>query len=226
MTYSEFIDKITPYAEKEFAAFQKRLIFTNRAILGIRTPVLRKLAKEYAEDIEEIFGYPNEYYEVVFIKLTIVSLLPYEKFLQYLPQCVSLIDNWALCDCFKGKYIAKHKEEFLPVLEKLFIEGKEFYVRYVLVVLLAHYLTPKYIPIVKEYIRRTNAGPYYIHMSAAWLVAEMLIKAYDDGVSLLKEGILPPKTHDKAIQKAIESYRLTTEQKEFLRSLKIKNQRY
>lgn len=223
MTYSEFLNKITPYAEEGFADFQRRLIFTERKILGIRTPKLREIAKNLSVDIPTLLSFPNEYYEVVFIKLTAVSALPYDEFVRYLPHCVALMDNWALCDSFKGKYIKKHKVEFLPVLEELFASGGEFFMRYVLVVLLGEYVEEEYLPLLKEYLRRADLSFYYVRMAAAWLTAEILVKEYEAGVQLLKEEILTAETHNKAIQKAIESYRLTAEQKESLRSLKRKN---
>ena len=225
MTYSEFIEKITPFAEEEFAQFQRKLIFTDRKILGIRTPMLRKLAKEFSQNVEDLFSFPDEYYETVFITLTVVSMLPYGQFLQYLERCVALMDNWALCDSFKGKYIQKNKDDFLGVLEKLFAKGGEYFERYVLVVFLAEYVEKAYLPLIKGYIQRAHTEYYYVHMSVAWLVAEILIKEYIEGVALLKEGFLPQKTHNKAIQKAIESYRLSNEQKEYLRSLKIKTKK-
>lgn len=221
MTYSQFIEKLKGYAEEDFAAFQRKLIFTKRKILGVRTPIMRNIAKEFTGDIKTLFSYPNEYYETVFIKLTAASLLPYNSFLNYLEECVLLMDNWALCDSFKAKSIKKHKEDFLAVLEKLFIHGGEYFERYVLVVLLAEYVENKYLDVIKAYIQRANTKIYYVHMAVAWLTAEILIKEYAYGVELLKEGVLPPKTHNKAIQKAIESYRLSNEQKEYLRSLKI-----
>ena len=221
MTYSEFIDKITPFAEEPFASFQKKLIFTNRKILGIRTPILRKLAKEFVEDIEDLLSYPDEYYETVFITLTVLSALPYDRFLFYLERCVGLIDNWALCDSFKAKCIKTNKEDFLGVLSALFEKGSEYYERYVFVVLLSEYIEEKYIPLIKSYMQRASTQYYYVHMAVAWLAAEILVREYEEGVKLLKEGFLPAKTHNKAIQKAIESYRLTHEQKEYLRSLKI-----
>ena len=221
MTYLKFLDILYTYAETEFAAFQKRLIFTKYPIMGVRTPTLRKLAKEYAAHWEEVFAFPNEYYEVIFIKLTMISALPYEQFVQYVDECVALIDNWALCDSFKSKSISKHKEEFLPILEKIFQEGGEFEQRYPLVVLLCEYVEEKYLSIIEDFICRADVTLYYVHMAVAWLIAEVLVKEYDYGVSLLQKGTIAAKTHNKAIQKAIESYRLTQEQKEFLRSLKI-----
>lgn len=222
MTYQEFIEKLTPYAEEEFARFQEKLIFTDRKILGIRTPILRKLAKEFAENIEDLLSFPDEYYETIFITLTVVSALPYESFLHYLERCIALIDNWALCDSFKAQAIRSNKDNFLDVLTTLFESGGEYYERYVFVVLLAEYIEGKYLPLIKSYMRRASTQYYYVHMAVAWLTAEILIKEYKEGINVLKEGFLPQKTHNKAIQKAIESYRLTPEQKEYLRSLKIK----
>lgn len=222
MTYSKFIEKLTPFVEAEFANFQRKLIFTDRKILGIRTPIMRKLAKEFAGDIEDLLSFPDEYYETVFITLTAISKLPYQEFLLYLEKGVSLIDNWALCDSFKAKCIKENKEDFLAVLDNLFKKGGEYFERYVFVVFLTEYIDKKYLSLIKSYMIRANTERYYVHIAVAWLMAEILIKEYVEGIKLLKEGFLPPKTHNKAIQKAIESYRLTIEQKEYIRSLKIK----
>ncbi len=222
MTYLEFFTNLQSYAEPSFAQFQRKLIFTERTILGVRTPILRKLAKESVTTFEQLWNYPNDCYEVVFIKLTVVSMLPYETFLTYLDASVALIDNWALCDMFKAQCIRKHKNAFLPILEKLFVTGKEYFVRYVLVTLLSFYVEEEYLSVIEWYLRRADMPPYYVHMAAAWLTAEILIKHYSFGVKLLTDKVLCAKTHNKAIQKARESYRLTTEQKEFLYSLKIK----
>ena len=222
MEYSQFLNRLSAYAEENFACFQRKLIFTEREILGVRTPTLRRLAKEYVKDVESLLSFPDTYYETVFIQLTAVSLLPYEQFLTYLEQCVGLMDNWALCDSFKAKSIKQHKEEFLNVLRSLFLHGGEYFERYVFVVLLSEYVKKEYLPLIKSYMQKANTDRYYVHMAVAWLLAEILVKEYEEGVKLLKERFLPIKTHNKGVQKAIESYRLTYEQKEYLRSLKIK----
>ncbi len=222
MTYLQFLEIVSSYSEEPFAAFQKRLIFTKYQILGVRTPTLRKLSKQYVKHFDEILSFPDEYYEVVFIKLTMISALSYDEYLKYLGYGVSLIDNWALCDTFKAKCIARHKEEFLPVLRQLFCRGGEYEQRYPLVVLLFTYVEKKYLSEIEEFIKQANTKYYYVHMAVAWLIAELLIKQYAFGVTLLQNSVVDAKTHNKAIQKGIESYRLTTEQKEFLRSLKIK----
>ncbi len=222
MPYLKLVELLTKEAEEEFASFQRKLIFTKYEILGVRTPTLRKIAKNFKENLDELLSYPNEYYEVVFIKLTAISALAYERFVDYVEYAVSLMDNWALCDCFKVKSIAKHKEEFFPLLEGFFAKNGEYYTRYVLVTLLSYYVEEKYLSTIKNYLQRADFTPYFVHMAGAWLTAEILVKHYDEGVSLLLEKFLPKRTHNKGIQKAIESYRVTDERKEFLRSLKIK----
>ena len=222
MTYSDFLNRLTAYAEQDFAVFQRRLIFTKYEILGVRTPTLHKLAKEYLGEFEKIFSFPNEYYEVVAIKLFQAATLPFERFVEHLDECVSLMDNWALCDGFKAKCIKGRKDEFLSVLQAMFFRGGEYEQRYPLVVLLTEYIEPKYLTDIERFIEKADVSRYYVHMAVAWLTAEILVKEYDAGVRLLNRGVLDVKTHNKAIQKAIESYRLTNEQKEFLRSLKIR----
>ncbi len=110
-------------------------------------------------------------------------------------------------------------------MEELFQTGGEYFERYVLVALLADYAQAEYMPLLREYIYRADVSKYYVRTAVAWLVAEILIKCYDEGIKILREGKLLPKTHDMAIRKAIESYRITEEKKEFLRSLKIEKRK-
>lgn len=222
MKYLEFLNELKSYQDPAFAEFQKKLIPTKQKILGIRVPVMRTIAKRYRDRLEEIFEFPDDVFEVTFIKLTVLSLQPYDIFVERLERAVGSIDNWATCDSFKAKCIQKNREAFLAVLADLFEIGGEFYERYVLVVLLSEYVEERYLPILFAYLENADKSLYYVHMAAAWLTAEILIKSYENGIRFLQSGGLDVKTRNKAIQKAIESYRLTKEQKETLRSLKIK----
>ena len=222
MTYLQFLEILQSLSEGEFAQFQKRLIPTKYEILGVRTPTMRRLAKQYACELDNILSFPDEYYEVVFIKLTLISQLSYNRFLYYLEYGISLMDNWALCDCFKAKCINEHKQDFLSVLPKLFDIGGEYAQRYVLVILLTTYIQQDCFTTIEYFIARANTNFFYVHMAVAWLLAEILVKEYNFGLYLLNKRIVDKKTHNKGIQKATESFRLTNEQKEFLRSLKIK----
>ncbi|MBE5752948.1 MAG: DNA alkylation repair protein [Clostridiales bacterium] len=222
MTYDEFLKELIPYSEEPFARFQNRLIQTKAKILGVRTPILRKLAKKYFSLADIFIAFPDEYYEVTFIKLSIVSLMGFDGLKKNVESCVQWIDNWATCDSFKPSCLKQRKDEFLPVLENIFNHGGEFYERFALVLLLGYYVEEKYLTTIKSYIKRANTNFYYVRMAVAWLAAELLIKFPSCGKEILNEGILDKKTHNKAIQKARESYRVDKKEKEFLYSLKLK----
>ena len=219
--YQEFLTEIRSYAEPEYAAFHKRLIKNDNVIvLGVRVPQLRKLARKYDDSVDELLSFPDEYYEVTFIKLAAVSYLKWEKFLNYVDRCVLLIDNWATCDCFIPKCISKHRDEFFFFFYAFFAEKKEFYQRFALTTLLHFYVEEKYLHTIYDFVREADTEFYYVHMAAAWLIAEVLVKFYGDGVKFLKLNEFDIKTRNKAIQKACESYRLTAEQKTYLKGLK------
>lgn len=221
--YPEFLEEIKSYAEPEYAAFHKRLLKNdNINVLGVRVPILRKLAKKYVGSVDGLLSYPDEYYEVTFIKLTAVSYLKWEEFIKYVDRCVPLIDNWATCDCFTPKCIVKHKDGFLPYIFNYLNEDKEFYQRFALTTLLHYYVEEKYLTTITDVVQKADTQKYYyVHMAAAWLLAELIIKFYDNTIIFLKENSIDKKTHNKAIQKACESYRLTAEQKTYLKGLKL-----
>lgn len=225
MLYEEFLDELKASQDLEYRQFHKKLLKNDSiSVLGVRTPIMKKLAKKYKNAVDELMSFPDEYYEVTFIKLSAVALLPYEKFINYIDNCVSLIDNWATCDCFATKCIEKHKDEFLPYIFKYLSEDKEFYQRFALTTLLHFYVEDKYLHILLDAIKKANLNYYYVHMAVAWLIAEMLVKHYDKAIEFLMDNtsleILDKKTHNKAIQKAVESYRLSNEQKNFLKGIK------
>ena len=220
MTYDEFLEELRIYAEDDFARFQRRLISTQAEILGVRTPTLRALAKKYFPLAEEFISYPDEYYEVTFIKLAMISLMEYDEFKNYVGRAVCGIDNWATCDSFKPKCLRTRQEDFLPILENIFSRGGEFDERFALVILLGFYVEEKYLPVIRIYIKKADTKRYYVRMAVAWLVAELLVKFSDFGRKILLSGTLDVATHNKAIQKARESYRIDEKQKEFLSSLK------
>lgn len=219
--YPEFLEEIKSYAEPEYAAFHKRLLKNDNVnVLGVRVPTLRKIAKKYKNSASSLLSFPDEYYEVTFIKLQSAALLPYELFINYVDKCVALIDNWATCDCFTPKCIEGHKDEFLPYIYRYLEIDGEFYKRFALTTLLHFYVEKKYFEAIKDILRAVDTEKYYVHMAAAWLIAELVIKNYEDALNFLKEESIDKKTHNKAIQKACESFRLTAEQKTYLKGLK------
>lgn len=219
--YEKLLTGLKANADPAYAQFHKRLLKNDDInVIGVRIPVLRKIAKEYADCRAELFALPDEFYEVTFIKLTVASMLPYGEFIKVVDGCVALIDNWASCDCFKAVCIKKHRDEFIPFIKAYLGVNAEFYQRYALVTLLNFYVEEQYLGLISESVKKADTRYYYVHMAAAWLIAEVVVKNYGAGVEFLKSGALDPKTHNKAIQKARESYRLTDGQKEELKGLK------
>lgn len=221
MPYRQFLDELKGFSDEGYKAFHKKLLKNDDInVLGVRVPDLRKLAKKYSASVDELMSYPDEYYEVTFIKLSAVSLLPYDGFIKYADKCVPLIDNWATCDCFAPKCIAKHRQEFLPFIEKYLSSDKEFYQRFALTTLLHFYVDESYGEMIFRSVQKCDTNYYYVHMAATWLVAEMLVKHYGKTKDFLLENSLDKKTHNKAIQKACESFRLSDEQKIYLKGIK------
>lgn len=225
MSYSQLLNRLQSLAEPAFADFQRRLIFTKYTILGVRTPELRKIAREWKGAADTLFDFPDEVYEVVFLKLAVAASLPYADFLTRLDDCLAKIDNWGLCDTFKNKSIAKNRQDFLSRLPKLFATEEPYYQRFVLVNLLSFFVEEPYLPTIANYLSQADTSHYYVYMAAAWLLAEVLVKCYDHGVKMLCSRVVDDKTHNKAIQKATESYRLLPTQKDALRLLRIKNKK-
>jgi len=221
MRYQEFLAELKSFADESYRDFHKKLLKNDDiCVLGVRVPILRKLAKKYINFVDELLEFPDEYYEVTFVKLTAVSYLKWEEFIKYADKCVPLIDNWATCDCFTPKCIERHRDEFLPYIYKYLENDGEFYKRFALTTLLHYYVDENYFGVIFDILRTVDTEKYYVHMAAAWLIAELFIKNYSDTVSFLQEGIIDKRTHNKAIQKACESYRLSDEQKNFLKGMK------
>ncbi|MDE5722477.1 MAG: DNA alkylation repair protein [Clostridia bacterium] len=221
MPYQELLAELKSCSDENYKAFHKKLLKNESVnVIGVRIPQLRKIAKCYKDRVDELMTYPDEFYEVTFVKLTVVSLLNYEEFLKYVDKCVALIDNWATCDCFVPKCVIKHRKDFLPYIYNFAAEGKEFYQRFALTTLLHFYVDKEYLQIIFTMAEKSNTEYYYVHMAAAWLIAETLIKFYDEAKEFLLKNSLDKKTHNKAIQKAVESYRLTEDTKNYLKGLK------
>lgn len=228
MLYQELLNELKESADESYKSFHKRLLKNDNIVLiGVRVPVLRKIAKKYKNEVPTLLTFPDEYYEVTFIKLSAVALLPYESFISYVDECVKLIDNWATCDCFAPKCVQNHKQEFLPFISKYLSDKGEFAQRFALTTLLHFYVEDKYFQLILDTIQGgIDTQYYYVHMAAAWLLAELIIKFYDKACCFLKANVearfklLDRKTHNKAVQKACESYRLSDGQKNFIKGLK------
>ena len=193
-------------------------------IIGIRTPQLRKFAKQLAqtEEAEQFLRQlPHQYYEENNLHMMLVAQIKdYENCLAEVERFLPYIDNWATCDLPVPKCFEKHKKELITVIRKWISSEKTYVIRYGIGLLLRLYLDADFDPAYLELVTAVRSEEYYVNMMIAWYLATALAKQWEETIPYLEERRLPEWVHRKTIQKAVESYRITKEQKEYLRSLR------
>ena len=210
-TYREFHSKLMPDTDKE-------------TVIGIRIPVLRKFAREFARRLEArefLQQLPHQYYEENNLHMMlIIAEKDYEKCLAEVERFVPYIDNWATCDMPAPKCFAKHKQELLPKVEEWIASEETYTIRYGIDLLMALYLDEDFRPEYLELAASVTSEEYYVKMVIAWYFATALAKQWDSTIPYIEQRRLSDWVHRKTIQKAVESYRITKEQKDYLRTLK------
>ena len=208
--------------------FHARLIPTvkKEKIIGIRTPMLRKFAKEFGKTEEsEMFlkALPHQYYEENNLHgLLIEQIRDYDKCLEELERFLPHIDNWATCDLLALHMIKKHRDIFIREVYRWMESDKPYIIRFGISMLMRHYLDEGFKPEYPEKVAAICSEEYYVNMMRAWYFATALAKQYEKILPFLEEQRMDIWTHNKTIQKSIESYRITQEQKDHLRTLRIK----
>ena len=212
----------------EYKAFHSRLMPTisPETIIGVRTPGLRKYAKDLAktEGIEDFLkDLPHEYYEENNLHgFLIEGIKDYDTCLAQVDRFLPYVDNWATCDMMRPKVFKKNPKALLPKIEIWLASGETYMVRYGIGMLMTYFLDEYFDVKYVEKVAAIVSEEYYIKMMVAWYFATALAKQWDTVIPFMEEKRLEKWTHNKAIQKAIESYRITPEQKAYLRGLKIK----
>ena len=214
-------------ADEKYRDFQSGLMPTvpKEKIIGIRTPVLRKFAKEFSEtpQAEEFLkNLPHYYYEENNLHAFLLEFITdYEKAAEKVTEFLPFVDNWATCDSMSPKIFRKHKAELPEQIEKWLLAEDTYSVRFGIKMLMEHFLGEDFRPEYPERVAEIKSEEYYIRMMQAWYFATALAKQYDSVLPFIRERKLERWTHNKAIQKAAESYRITDEQKAYLRKFKI-----
>ena len=214
--------------DKEYQAFQSKLIPTvpKETVIGVRTPELRKLAVQFAKEPEaESFlqELPHRYYEENNLHAFLIERIrDYDRCIAALDSFLPYIDNWATCDCMSPKVLGKHLPELLDKIREWMDSGKTYTVRYGIGLLMRYYLDDVFTEEYPGMVAGVHSDEYYINMMIAWYFATALAKQYEQVIPYFEEKKLDIWIHNKAIQKAIESRRITKEKKEYLRSLKRK----
>ena len=210
--YRDFHSKLIPDMEKE-------------NIIGIRTPVLRKYAKQFAKT-EDAAAFlqdnPHTYYEENNLHMMLItSIKEYDKCLKEIEKFLPCIDNWATCDLPAPKCFAGHKEELLPHIKQWIHSGETYTIRYGIGMLMRLYLDEDFKPEYADLVAGVTSEEYYVNMMIAWYMATALAKQWDAIIPYVEEHRFSDWVHRKTIQKAVESYRITDEQKGYLRSLRV-----
>lgn len=219
--------KLFEMQDVQYKKFQSSLCPNTDSIIGVRIPILKKYAKDLLKqyNLEELLQNIGEkYYEEIMLKGILIGLEKSDiiNTIKHIKKFVPKIDNWAVCDVFCAglKITLKHKSEMWDVVKSYLNSSKEFEIRFAIVMILDYYIDEDYLnQDFKIFDSVTNEG-YYAKMAVAWAVSIALIKYYDDTLNYLQSCKLDKFTYNKAIQKATESYRITDEQKRFLKSIK------
>ena len=219
-------DALFALQDTDYKAFHEKLIPTvpPETVIGIRTPVLRRFAAEYAKTPDAadfLASLPHDYYEENNLHAFLIEKIgDYAKTLAALESFLPYIDNWATCDALAPKVFAKHTDELLPHIRSWIASIKTYTVRYGLGALMRYYIDGHFKPEYLLLAASVRSEEYYVNMMIAWFFATALTKQYDAALPILLEHRLDVWTHNKAIQKARESFRVSDEQKMFLKTLK------
>lgn len=196
-------------------------------IIGIRTPVLRKQVKELAKrpDISEFMEtLPHTYYEENNLHAFLIEQIKdYEECVKKLERFLPYVDNWATCDSMTPKVLKKHKAELLDRITVWLASNHVYTIRFGIEMLMKFYLDEDFEEKYLDWVAAIRSDEYYVNMMIAWYFATALAKQYEATLPYIEENRLADWTHNKAIQKAVESYRITPEQKVYLKTLKRKN---
>ena len=218
-------DKLLSMQDTQYKAFHSKLMPTvdENRVIGIRIPALRKLAKELEADEAKAFiqSLPHFYYEENNLHAFLIERIgDYDECIKAVNEFLPFVDNWATCDSLRPKVFKKHLPELLEQV-KIWIASNDTYtVRFGLEMLMCYFLDEAFSPEYLTLAARVKSEEYYVNMMLAWFFATALAKQYEATVSYIENNKLDLWVHNKTIQKATESYRITNEQKAYLKTLK------
>lgn len=227
MIINEIQTELYKLQDIKYRDFQSKLIPTvpSELFIGVRTPKLREIAKKFVkrEDIQEfLHSLPHTYFDENQLHAFIISEIKnFDMCIDEINRFLPFVDNWATCDQMSPKVFRKHKNELLGHIEKWINSGNTYTIRFGIGMLMEHFLDADFDISYPEKISQIRSDEYYVNMMIAWYFATALAKQYDDVLPFIEDKKLDKWTHNKAIQKAVESRRITDGQKAFLKSLKV-----
>ena len=228
MICDEIRKRLFELQDEKYRDFQVKLIPTADpcSVIGVRTPELRAFSKELVkrDDISEFLeDLPHRYFDENQLHAFILSSMKdHDRCMSGVNAFLPYVDNWATCDQMSPKIFKKNRDDLLKNIKKWIRSKHEYTVRFAVGMLMEHFLDEDFDPKYPEMVSKVKSDEYYIKMMVAWYFATALAKQYPAVIPYIEDKRLEEWTHNKAIQKSVESYRITPEQKEYLKSLKIK----
>ena len=215
--------------DKGYRDFQSKLIPTIPAetIIGVRIPAIRKLAKEYGKDpesVEFLKQLPHTYYdENILHALLVAEIKDYEVCVKEVERFLPYVDNWAVCDIFSPKVFRKNRDRLIDKIKEWAASEHPYTCRFGMEMLMTHFLDEDFRVEYLEIPAAVHSEEYYVNMMIAWFYATALAKQPDAALPWLTEKRLDLWTHNKAIQKAVESRRIPPGMKQLLRGLRSRS---
>ena len=219
-------ERLAACGSEKYRDFQSKLVpnIPKETILGVKTPDMRKIAKEIkgtAEAAEFLTELPHKYYEENLVHFFLIAMIrDFDECVKAVETFLPNVDCWPVCDQSSPKVFAKNHEKLLPLIRKWIDTEHVYTARFGIRMLMNEFLGEDFRPEYLEWVAAVKGGDYYIKMMVAWYFATALAKRYDESVVYIEERRLEPWTHKKAIQKAIESFRVSDEHKEYLKTLR------
>lgn len=226
MKRDEIIRELFRLQDKDYALLQAKIIpnVASERIIGVRTPALRTFAKTLYKDsdIEDFLsGVPHQYFDEDQLHAFVISLeKDFDRCITRVDAFLPYIDNWATCDQLSPKVFKKNPEKLLPFIQTWIKSDRTYTVRFAIGMLMQHFLDENFDTKYVDMVAEIRSKEYYINMMIAWYFATALAKQYESVLPYIEEKRLDSWTHNKAIQKSVESYRITDEQKKYLKSIK------
>lgn len=193
--------------------------------LGVRLPVLKKYAKDLGESSKEAFlhSLPHKYHEENVLHAFILSnIKDYHRFVEEVDAFLPYVTNWSVCDTLCNKHLTRYRDQLIHEIDRWLKSEETYRVRYAVKCLMNYYLDEHFQEEHLDKVQAVKLQDYYVKMMVAWYLATGLAKNYDSFVKTIEQRRFDDFTHNKAIQKAVESYRVSEEHKAYLKTLKVK----
>ena len=223
------VNKLLEYKDDKYREFSAKLVpsISIDKIIGVRLPVIRNIVKDIKNEdyIDEFLNeLPHKYQEEYILHGLLLSIKykDIDILLDRLDIFLGYVDNWVITDTISPKLFKKYPDKVYEYIKKWIKSEHEYKIRFGVVSLLQFYLDDNYNKRIFKIVNSIKYDSYYVNMGISWFYSFALIKQYEDTVKIFENKKLDKWIHNKSIQKAIESYRISNEKKEYLRSLKIK----